>query len=157
MRRAICFFAFGLILLGAATAASAQSSNPIIQGGVQGIELCPQFICDFAIFSGVFHGQLGANPNAVGIVTAAIKHGELPTEIGDYTDITGGGWELRTLTRRIRGLVRGGRITYAGSNFFRIQILLDVGGGAGGLLAFDGILNHNTLIPTFGGDLLQIP
>jgi len=157
MKRAICIFAFGLILLGAATAASAQSSDPVIQGGVQGIELCPKFVCGLAIFSGVFQGQVGGNPNAVGIITAAMDHGELPTVVGGFTPITGGVWELRTFTRRIPGRVREGLITYLGNDFFEIRILLDVRGGDGGFVAFRGILNHNTLIPTFGGNVLQIP
>jgi hypothetical protein len=157
MKRAICVFAFGLILLGAATAASAQSSFPVIEGGVQGLELCPQDWCGAAVFSGLFHGRIGINPNAVGIVTAAIRHTDLPTEINDFALITGGGWELRTLTRRITGAVLAGRITYIGNNFFEIRILMDLRSGGGGYVVFGGILDHNTLIPNFAGNLLQIP
>ena len=157
MRRAICIFTFGLILLAASTAASAQSSDPIIQGGVQGLELCPQFICGAAIFTGVFQGQVGFNPNATGIITAAMTHGDLPTVENAFTTINTGSWELRTLTRRIRGKVLGGRITYKGNNLFEILILLDVRNGEGGVVGFIGVLNHNTLIPTFGGNIVQLP
>ena len=156
MRRAVCILAFGLILLGAATAASAQSSDPVINGQVQGIELCPQFFCGAAVFSGVFKGQIGWNPNAVGVITAAMTHGDLPTEIGADTDIFFGAWELRTLTRRIRGAVLGGKIIYQGNDIFAIRILLDLRSGGGGVVVFEGFLNHQTLIPTFGGDLHQI-
>jgi hypothetical protein len=156
MRRALCIFAFGLILLGAATAASAQSSDPVLQGEVQGIELCPQFICGAAVFSGVFKGQVGWNPNAVGVITAAMTHGELPDEIDEDTDIYFGAWELRTLTRRIRGAVLGGKIIYQGNDLFVIRILLDLRKEGSGFVAFEGFLNHQTLIPTFGGDLHQI-
>ena len=156
MRRAICILAFGLILLGAATAASAQSSDPIINVQVQGLELCPQFICGAAVFSGVAKGQIGGNPNAVGIITAAMTHGDLPTAIGADTDIFFGAWELRTLTRRIRGAVLGGKIIYQGNDIFAIRILLDLRSGGGGFVVFEGFLNHQTLIPTFGGDLHQI-
>ena len=161
MRRAACILAFGFILLAASTAASAQSSNPVIQGGVQGIELCPQFICGAAIFSGVFQGQVGGNHNAVGIITAVMTHGDLPSVENNFTPAPifyGGTWELRTLTRRIRGKVLGGLITYKGDNMFDIQILLNVESpGTSGLVAFVGVLDHNTLIPTFGGNLVQIP
>jgi hypothetical protein len=157
MRRAICVFAFGLMLLAASTAASAQSSNPIVQGGVQGIEVCPEFICGFALFTGVFEGQLGGNPNAVGVITAAMTHTTLPTEANPTpAQITGGAWELRTLVRRIRGRVVTGSITYQGNNFFEIQILLELQNNQG-FIGFVGILNHNTPIPTFGGNLIQLP
>jgi hypothetical protein len=105
----------------------------------------------------LFHGRIGINPNAVGIVTAAIRHTDLPTEINDFALITGGGWELRTLTRRITGAVLAGRITYIGNNFFEIRILMDLRSGGGGYVVFGGILDHNTLIPNFAGNLLQIP
>ncbi|HET9220204.1 MAG TPA: hypothetical protein VFR18_24710 [Terriglobia bacterium] len=157
MRRGVCIFAFGVILLCAATAASAQSSDPVINGEVQGVELCPQFICGAALFSGVFKGQIGGNPNAVGLITAAMTHGDLPTVMGGSTDIYFGAWELRTLTRRIRGAVLGGRIVYLGNDIFAIRILLDLRSGGGGFVVFEGLLNHQTLIPTFGGDLHQIP
>ena len=158
MRRALCIFAFGLILFAASTAASAQSSNPIIQGGVQGIELCPQFICGFALFNGGFQGQIGGNPNAAGIITAAMTHTELPQAGDPPATITGGKWELRTLTRRIRGNVVGGSITFLPNDLFEIRILLDLQAPTGGgLVGFVGILSHQTLIPTFGGNLVQLP
>ena len=157
MRRAICVFAFGLILLAGSTAASAQSSNPVIQGGVQGKEVCPEFICGVALFIGGFEGRVGANPAAVGIITAAMTHGELPTSIGASTPIFDGAWELRTLIRRISGKVLGGSITYAGGNLFEIRILLDLRSGGGGFVFFAGILDHNTPIPGFRGNLLQLP
>src|SRR5262245_18821881 len=101
MKRTMCVFAFGLIFLAVTTAASAQSSDPIIQGGVQGIELCPKFICGRAYFTGIFQGRIGGNPSALGIINTALDHDDLPTEIGVSANITGGDWELRTLTRRI--------------------------------------------------------
>lgn len=112
MRRALSIFAFGLILFAASTAASAQSSTPVIQGGVQGIELCPEFICGFALFTGAFHGQLGANPNAAGVITAAMVHTALPTAGDPPATITSGVWELRTLTGKIQGRVVRGSISF---------------------------------------------
>ena len=157
MKKAICMLTLGLIFLVGSPAVWAQSSVPTIQGGVQGIELCPQFICHAAIFTGVFQGQVGLNPNAVGIITAAMTHEDLPTEIGDWAAITGGAWELRTLTRRIRGVVNGGRITYLGNDIFAISIEMELRSGGVGVIAFGGFLDHTTLIPTFGGNLVQVP
>lgn len=157
MRRALCIFAFGLILFAASTAASAQPSSPVIQGGVQGIELCPQFICGFALFTGAFQGQVGGNPNAVGIITAAMIHTALPTAGDPPATITGGKWELRTLTGRIRGNVVGGSITFLPNDLFAIRILLDIQPPTGsGFVGFEGILSHQTLIPRFGGNLVQV-
>jgi hypothetical protein len=158
MRKALCVFAFGLILLAGSTVASAQSSSPVIQGGVQGVELCPKFICGLAIFTGIFQGQVGANPNASAIITAAIDHTQLPTVEGGIADITGGVWELRTFTRRIRGDVVTGGIRYKGGNLFDILIVLKLTSpGTTGYAVFLGELNHNTPIPTFGGSLIQVP
>jgi len=158
MRKTICVFAFGLILLAGSTIAWAQSSSPVIQGGVQGIELCPQFICGFALFTGAFHGQVGANPSASGSITAAMTHDDLPTVEGGIANINDGVWELRTLTRRIGGEVVTGLIRYRGGNVFDILILLKLKSpGTSGYVLFLGELNHNTPIPTFGGNLIQLP
>ena len=157
MRKALCIFAFGLVIFAASTAASAQSSSPIIQGGVQGIELCPEFICGFALFTGAFQGQVGGNPNAVGVITAGMIHTALPAAGDPPATITSGVWELRTLTGKIQGRVVRGSITFLPGNLFEIRILLDLRSpGTGGYVGFVGILNHNTPIPTFGGNLVQV-
>ena len=85
-----------------------------------------------------------------------LLHEELPTEVRDFANITRGDWELRSLTRRIRGKVLLGLITYQGDNLFEIRILLDLRSG-GGFVGFIAVLDHNTLIPTFGGNLIQLP
>jgi hypothetical protein len=148
MKQALCILAFSLVFVLSPTIA--QASNPPIAGQVSGLELCPQFICGAAIFIGGFQGQIGFNPNASGVVTTALKHGDLPTEINDWTPIYGGVWELKTLFRRFSGIVTGGKITYVGGNFFHVEANLVFSGGT---LTFDGFLDHNTLIPNFGGTL----
>ncbi len=151
MKRAICIFAFSLILACGSTSAYA-ATNPTISGNVSGLELCPQFICGAAIFAGGFHGRIGAFPNASGIVVAAMNHGTLPTEIGDSTPIyLGGVWQLQTLLRSFKGIVLGGQITYIGGNRFHVTATLYLSSGGSGTLLFDGILDHNPLIPTFAG------
>ena len=157
MKKSICMLALVAALLVGSPSLWAQSSTPTIQGGVQGIELCPQFICGFAAFTGVFQGQIGGNPSALGLISAAMTHDDLPTEIGAWSEIRRGVWELRTLTRRIRGAVTGGRITYIGGNIFQISIAMELRSGGSGVVVFSGFLNHNTPIPTFGGNLLQLP
>ena len=152
MRKIFGVLAFGLILLFGSTAQA--TSNPTIAGQVAGIELCPQFICGVAVFAGVFQGQVGFFPNAKGIVWTALNHGELPTEVGAFTPIFPGGiWELKTWFRRFGGVVTGGQITYLGNNLFQVTVNLTLTVGGSGNLTADAILDHNTLIPTFGGTL----
>ena len=152
MRKAFGVLAFGLILLFSSTTAQA-ASTPTIAGQVAGIELCPQFICGAAIFAGGFQGQVGFFPNAKGIVVTALNHGELPTEVFASTPIFGGVWELKTWFRRFAGYVTGGQITYIGNNMFQVTVNLTLTTGGSGNLTADIILDHNTLIPTWGGTL----
>jgi hypothetical protein len=150
MKRALCMLTFVLILgLGSNIAHAA--TNPAIAGNGSGLEFCPQFICGVAIFAGGFHGQIGSNFSANGIVSTALTHGDLPTDVGASTPIYSGVWQLQTLLRRFDGVVLGGSITYIGDNRFHVQIALLVTSGGSGTLKFDGILDHNPLIPTFGG------
>ena len=153
MRKAICVLAVGLALTLGSTAAVAVSV-PSIEGRVSGIELCPQFICGAAVFAGGFQGQVGINPHATGIIVAAFTHEDLP-EPGEFSAITGGVWELRTVARRFQGIVLGGTLFNNGDNTFRVRARLLLTSGGGGIVTFDGFLNHNTLIPTFGGTLGQ--
>jgi len=131
---------------------TAWASNPPIQGSVSGIELCPQYICGAAIFTGSFHGLFGNNPNAFGSITAVLTHQDLPPD-NLCSFITGGSWELKTLLRRAGGTAEyGGTICNNADGTFNIHAILDLSGG-GGTVTFDGKLNHNTPIPTFGGFL----
>ena len=139
-----------LILIASPLAAQAPPINVLVSG----IELCPQFICNYAVFAGSFHGQVGFNPNATGIVSTAVQHGELPNVEGGTTPISYGGvWELKTLFRRISGVVTGGIIEYAGNNKFQVTIELTILNGGSGNLTFNGFLDHNPTIPEFGGTL----
>jgi hypothetical protein len=153
MKKTVCVFAFVLILVLSSTVAHA-TSNPVIQGPVAGLELCPQFVCGAAIFVGGFQGQIGPNPRSAGLVAAAFTHEDLPGP-GQSSSITGGVWELRTIGRRIRGIVLGGTLFNNGNNTFTVSATLVLTSGGAGTLTFAGILNHNTLVPTFGGTFSQ--
>jgi hypothetical protein len=152
MKKGIRVFVFGLAFVLCASVAQA-ASVPSIDGQVAGLELCPQFICGAAIFAGEFQGKIGANLDASAGMIAALTHGDLPTEIGDSTPIYKGVWELKTPFRRISGAVLGGRIVYIGENRFHVTATFVLINGGSGILTLDGILDHNPLIPTFGGSL----
>ena len=52
-------------------------ADPSIDGQVKGIELCPQFICGNALFTGFYAGEIGGQP-AFGTWFAAVDHEPLP-------------------------------------------------------------------------------
>jgi hypothetical protein len=144
-----------LLTFGAGVRPAEAVSIPIINVNTFGIELCPQFICQAAIFTGFLQGQVGANDQALGTFTTALTHEPLP-EPFDTADLTGGVFEFRVGLRRIRGIVLpGGTLLNNGNNTFTVDATLVITSGGFGTLFFHGLLNHNTLIPTIIGTVLQ--
>src|SRR5215211_1819462 len=85
------------------------ASSPAISGTISGIELCPQFICGEAVFSGAFAGTVGHKPTA-GVF---------------WTAITGGTWMIRTRKAVYAGYVQpGGTLTYNGDNTFTVSLTM---------------------------------
>jgi len=152
MKNGIRVFVLGLAFVLYASVAQAASA-PAIDGQVAGLELCPQFICGSAIFAGGFQGKIGINSDATAGMIVSLTHGELPTEIDDCTPIYNGVWELRTLFRRISGIVTGGRIVYIGDNKFHVTATLHLMNEGLGRITLYWTLDHNPLRPTFGGTL----
>lgn len=131
------------------------SSWPIISGQVSGIELCPQSsFCGAAVFAGVFKGQIGFNPNAVGTIGVAVHHGELPVVQNLCTPIPDGVWTIRTLLRKFEG-VTAGVLCYNGGNTYHISVGMQITSGGFGPLHFEGTLDHNVFPPTVKGDITQ--
>lgn len=155
MRRALVCSAILLTLSAAARPAQA-ASIPVINVNTFGIELCPQVICHAAIFTGLIHGQVGGNHNALGTFTAALTHEPLPDEAGETVAITGGVFELRVGLRRIRGVVvPGGTLRNNGDNTFDVDGTLLITSGGSGTLTYHVVLNHNTFPPTVVGTISQ--
>ena len=130
------------------------SSLPVISGQVSGIELCPQSICTVAVFTGLFKGQVGFNPNAVGTIAVAVHHGPLPVVQNLCTPIPDGVWALLTWFRKIEG-VTAGRLCYNGDNTYHISVRMLITSGGLGPLNFEGTLDHNVFPPTVKGDITQ--
>src|SRR5687768_6840175 len=82
-----------LVILVVTSVASA--SSPTIEGQVSGIELCPQSVCNSAIFAGVFEGTVGGKP-AKGSFSVSVEHTDLPTTTGGTASITDGSWFMKT-------------------------------------------------------------
>ena len=144
------------LLVGAATVRA--SSLPVIQGGVSGVELCAQSMCGSAIFVALFNGQIGGNPNALGLISVSIKHEDLPPA-GVSSKINSGVWQLQSLGRPIAGIVTGGTILNTnGDGTFQILVHMQITSpGASGLLSFVGELSHNVFPPSIKGHIIQQP
>ena len=155
MKRAICVLAFGLMFVLGSNAVQAATPTPIA-GGVSGIELCPQFICGFAAFTGIFHGKIGNNPNAIGVASIVLNHTALPTlDNPAPASIYQGLFKLQTLSGTISAGVVQGSITLdpkdADGKLFDVHIMLMTSDFK--IILFDGKLDHHPLIPTVAGTL----
>lgn len=152
MKRAVSLLtAFMIVVAGSRPI---QASTPEITAQIFGIELCPQFICGAAIFSGVVAGRVGTNPPAFGTFAVAILHDDLTD---DQTLIRGGVFEIRIGLRRFRGVVEPlGTITYNGNNTFAVEAVLTIQHGGSGVMYFCGTLDHRGF-PTISGLIAQQP
>jgi hypothetical protein len=152
MKRAIISAAIVLAVLCGARPAQA-ASIPFINVGAFGIELCPQSLCDAAIFVGFLHGQVGFNPNALGTFAVAVTHeSPLPTIKDDTVALLRGVFEFRFGLRRIRGVVLpGGVLKSNGDNTFDVDAQLAT--IEGDLLDARIVLDHTVFPPTVRGSV----
>jgi hypothetical protein len=150
-------FSLLAVLLLAGTVPVQASSVPIIQGQVQAIELCPQSICQVAVFTGLFFGQVGFNPSALGLISVAANHDPLPTIPFVPVSITDGDWSLRLLSgRRITGSVgEGSTLTLVDTDLYAVHVEMAIEGGGSGNLTFDGFLSHQVFPPQLFGNITQ--
>jgi hypothetical protein len=152
-----------IFALGSATAQAAPifvNPEPLLSGNVSGIELCPQFICGVAVFTMGYQGKIGIFPNAGGIITTALNHGDLPTPDNNYiAPIYRGKWELQSLFAHIKGDIVRGKITLIDPldpKKFHISAELSVTPGGPATLLFYGTLDHTPTIPTIKGSILPL-
>jgi hypothetical protein len=129
------------------------ASNPSITGENEGIEICPQFVCEAAVFHGTCDCQVG-NRQTIGFFWVSIQHDPLPPAL-HLSAILGGKWNLTTLRGKFSGRVRDGSITNNGNNTFTVTATLRVEKGGKGDVIVTGVLDHTEFPPTFEGNLLQ--
>jgi hypothetical protein len=154
MKRRLAFVACAVLIVGASITARA-SSLPVIQGGVAGIELCPQSLCGAAIFTGIFSGQVGIVRHAFGSITVAVTHEDLP-DSGQTAGVTGGVWQIKLLGgRKIAGVITGGSLHNNGNDTFHVIADMAITSGGIGTTTFEGTLSHQTFPPTIGGVISQ--
>jgi hypothetical protein len=141
-----------VLVIGAATARA--DSIPVVRGYVSGFELCAQSMCGSAIFVSLFNGQVGGNPNALGVVTVAITHEDLP--LPDHQALIKGGlWRIQLLGRTIAGIATGGTLFNNGDGTFAVHVDMQIVSGGLGTLEFDGELSHNVFPPSIRGRITQ--
>jgi hypothetical protein len=141
------------LLIGAASVRA--DSIPVVRGGVSGVELCAQSMCGAAVFVALFNGQVGGNPHALGIVSVAITHDDLPLP-NENARIRGGLWQIQLLGRTIRGRATGGVLhNNDGNGTFGVHVDMEITSGGTGTLNFDGVLSHNVFPPSIIGVISQ--
>jgi hypothetical protein len=147
MKRLLAPLALAAILIATSVTVRADSL-PVIEGAVSGIELCQQSVCGAAVFLGVFTGQVGGNPHAIGAIAAGITHDDLPAQ-GETADITGGLWQLRLLSgRTFSGFVAGGELSNPfDDNTFGVTATLVLVRGGTGSVTVTGVLDHTVFPP----------
>jgi hypothetical protein len=144
-----------LLLLACGSVTLRASSTPVIQGGFSGIELCEQAVCGRAIFTGIFRGQVDANPFALGTVFVAVRHAPLPAP-GKSAPIIDGVWSIQLLSgKKFAGAITGGSLFNNGNDTFQVTVDMLLTSNGSGTLSFAGILSHQTFPPTIRGFILQ--
>ena len=144
-----------MLVLAFPTVTLRADSRPVLNGVAAGIELCPQFICGFALFVGQFQGEVNSRPAAGGF-SAVIKHDPLPP-VGQIATINDGRWTIATNRRILRGDVAGGGILNLNGTQFCVSIVMDVTEGGSGRVYFSGVLDHGPFPPTIAGFVTQSP
>jgi len=138
------------------TAQTGIASQPIINGHLEGVELCAQFQCGVAVFVGQFKGEVN-NQRGKGGFLVRVNHQSLPAPGQAPAAITGGEWDLRSGINLFQGDVVKGTIVNNGNNTFTLTLTLQLTDGGSGDIIFTGILDHNEFPPTVEGDLVQPP
>jgi hypothetical protein len=131
----------------------AVASNPVIVGEISGVELCAQFACDAAVFTGTCDCKVG-NRDTPGFFWVSVQHDPLPTPF-NTSAIRGGKWNLTTLRGSFSGKVIDGVIFNTNDNKFEITARLRIQKGGNGDVIVRGVLDHTDFPPTFEGDLVQ--
>ncbi|HJR57872.1 MAG TPA: hypothetical protein VJ813_00670 [Vicinamibacterales bacterium] len=154
MRRVVVSSILAIVLAFSAVRLSADS-RPVLTGAAAGIELCPQFICGFALFAGLFEGQVNSRP-ASGGFAAAVLHGPLAPPL-QSTPIVGGQFTITAGHRTFRGDVTGGTIVTLNETQFCVFMALEITDGGRGEIFFKGLLDHGPFPPTIVGLVTQTP
>lgn len=139
-----------------------EPADPPIEGNVNGIELCPKFVCGKALFTGYFSGQVDGQ-RAFGTWFASIDHDELPGP-DDPVFAGDGQWILRTWVRSgfffsrqtFSGDFGSGTLTNEGGNIYRAVVPMTITSGGSGGLTLDLYLDENRFPQRVNGTLTPV-
>ena len=132
------------------------SSTPALGGQVALIEFCEQAVCGAAYFFGLYAGQFGSNPHAVGTIIVRVTHTLPLPEPGVPGGVTGGAWLIKFLNgRTIGGIITGGALSNNDDGTYQVIANMLATFNGTGTNTFVGTLSHNTFPPTLLG--LVIP
>ena len=98
------------------------ASSPSITGEIDGIEICPQFFCEAAVFNGTCDCRVN-NRQTIGFFWVSIKHDPLPPPFNS-SSIKAGKWNLNTLPGKFSGTAVEGTITNNGNDTFTVTATL---------------------------------
>ncbi len=160
MNKLACTAGLWLIALG--TCSPLLASEPSIEGQVNGIELCPQFICGSALFTGVYGGHVDGRP-AVGTWSASVNHEPLPELGDDPVAVLGGQWRLRVWVLRgffptrqsFSGAFGQGSLAAIEEHLFRVQVPMTIESGGTGPIKLELLLDENSIPQPVTGTLGQ--
>lgn len=157
MRRVVGSSILAIVLAFSAATLSGDS-RPVLTGFAQGLELCAQSGCGFALFAGLFQGEVNSRPANGGFVAAVTHEADLP-EFMHVAQITGGQFIITAGRRTFRGDVIGGEIMSINpaSTKFCVTMTLDITDGGNGQVYFRGLLDHGPFPPTIAGFVTQSP
>ena len=141
------------IVLGLSGIKLSAGSPPVPTGAAAGIELCPAFLCGFALFVGQFQGEVNSRP-ADGFFSAKVFHEDLQP-VGVPAAIFDGQFTITAGPRIFRGDIGGGTIVRFNEIQFCVRIELDYNNGGQG--HFTGILDHGEFPPTIAGLVTEEP
>jgi len=146
----------GLLAVFITTLQPAIASSPAIVGEISGVELCPESVCDAAIFTGTCD-CIVKQRHTVGFFWVALQHDPLPNPL-ESSAILGGKWTLTTLSGNFSGKVLDGTIVNNNDNTFTVTARLRLQKGGKGDVIVSGVLDHSDFPPsppTFEGELTQ--
>src|SRR5687767_6088864 len=123
-----------------AIATPATASSPTITGEISGVETCPQFVCDAAVFTGTCECEVN-NRDTIGFFWVTIRHDPLPPPLHSAA-IVGGKWNLTTLRGKFSGRVIEGSITNNGDDTFAVTARLRLRKRGSGDVIVTGVLDH---------------
>jgi hypothetical protein len=155
------FSALTLLLTLLVSTGSASAAPPAFDGRITGIEVASQEMVGAAVFVFEYEGLVDGKIRR-GLGWIAVNHQPLQEVLGGQSLILGGTGEIVVGLKRFDIEVNGGLLTNIDpgdpnvfDDVFSVQLSVNIRNPQGQRAehTFEGVLSHETLIPTIAGDL----